>query len=35
MDSGTWWKIENAEKMLALPAARINGDWEKYWTEAA
>ena len=33
--SGAWWKIENAAKMLALRVARANGDWEKYWEEAA
>ena len=33
--SGAWWKIENAAKMLALRVARANGDWEKYWADAA
>jgi hypothetical protein len=33
--AGAWWKIENAEKMLALRVTRANGDWEKYWAEAA
>ena len=33
--AGAWWKIENAEKMLALRVARVNCDWEKYWAEAA
>ena len=33
--SGAWWKIENAAKMLALRVTRANGDWEKYWAEAA
>ena len=33
--AGAWWKIENAEKMLALRVVRANGDWEKYWAEAA
>jgi hypothetical protein len=33
--SGAWWNIENAAKMLALRVARANGDWEKYWAEAA
>lgn len=33
--AGAWWKIENAEKMLALRVMRINGDWEKYWAQAA
>jgi len=30
--SGAWWKIDNADKMLALRVTRINGNWEKYWT---
>ena len=29
--SGAWWKIENADKMLALRLTRANGNWEKYW----
>ncbi|MGH9991209.1 MAG: UPF0236 family transposase-like protein [Nitrososphaera sp.] len=33
--AGAWWKIENAEKMLALRVMRVNGDWEKYWEKAA
>ena len=33
--AGAWWKVENAEKMLALRVTRINGDWEKYWEKAA
>ena len=33
--AGAWWKIENAEKMLALRVMRANGDWEKYWEKAA
>jgi len=33
--AGAWWKTENAEKMLALRVMRANGDWEKYWAEAA
>jgi hypothetical protein len=33
--AGAWWKTENAEKMLALRVMRANGDWEKYWMEAA
>ena len=28
---GAWWKIENADKMLALRALRVNGNWESYW----
>lgn len=30
--SGGWWKLDNAEKMLALRALRANGDWERYWS---
>jgi len=30
---GAWWKVEHAEDMLALRVMRINGDWEKYWSE--
>jgi hypothetical protein len=33
--SGAWWKMDNAAKMLALRVMRANGDWEKYWAEAA
>jgi len=29
--SGAWWKIENAEKMLALRVVRANGEWQPYW----
>jgi hypothetical protein len=28
---GAWWRIENAEYMLALRINRLNGDWEAYW----
>ena len=28
---GAWWKIENADKMLALRVTRANGNWENYW----
>ena len=28
---GAWWKIENADKMLALRTMRANGNWETYW----
>ena len=28
---GAWWKIDNADKMLALRVSRANGNWEKYW----
>lgn len=33
--AGAWWKVENAAKMLALRVMRTNGDWEKYWAQAA
>ncbi len=29
--SGAWWKIDNADKMLALCATRANQNWENYW----
>lgn len=29
--SGAWWKIENAERMLALRVVRANGGWQSYW----
>jgi len=29
--SGAWWKIDNADKMLALRVNRANDNWEKYW----
>jgi hypothetical protein len=29
--SGAWWKIDNADKMLALRLNRANGNWENYW----
>ena len=29
--AGAWWKVDNAEKMLALRTTRANGDWENYW----
>jgi uncharacterized protein UPF0236 len=31
--SGAWWRVENAEKMLALRVARANGEWETYWAQ--
>jgi hypothetical protein len=30
--SGAWWKIDNADKMLALRVCRANGNWDHYWT---
>ena len=32
---GAWWRVENAEHMLALRINRLNGDWENYWREPA
>ncbi|MCP3882519.1 MAG: hypothetical protein GY701_29600 [Sulfitobacter sp.] len=32
--SGAWWKIDNADKMLALRVTRANGNWGKYWNHA-
>lgn len=29
--SGAWWKVENAEKMLALRVMRANNEWQSYW----
>ena len=28
---GAWWKIENADDMLALRSMRANGNWDDYW----
>lgn len=33
--AGAWWKIENADSMLALRTMRANGGWENYWSIAA
>ena len=30
--SGAWWRVENADDMLKLRAARHNRDWDKFWT---
>jgi len=29
--AGAWWKIENAEEMLALRVCRANDEWKNYW----
>lgn len=29
--AGSWWKDENAEKMLQLMTLRANKQWESYW----
>jgi len=31
---GAWWKIDNADKMLALRTMRANGNWNHYWDSA-
>lgn len=31
--AGSWWKEENAEKMLQLLTLRANGQWESYWAD--
>ena len=31
--AGAWWKVENAEKMLALRVNRANGEWNSYWKQ--
>jgi hypothetical protein len=31
--SGSWWKEENAEEMLALRTLRASGRWESYWAD--
>jgi hypothetical protein len=28
---GAWWKIDNADKMLALRVTRANNNWQNYW----
>lgn len=30
--AGAWWKEENANAMIALRTARMNGYWEEYWS---
>ena len=32
---GAWWRVENAERMLALRINRLNGDGEAYWAAFA
>jgi len=32
---GAWWRVKNAEAMLALRITRRNGDWDAYWTQLA
>ena len=33
--AGAWWRERNAEFMLQLRILRANGDWGKYWAQAA
>jgi hypothetical protein len=30
--AGSWWKLENLKKMIALRVSRANGGWEDYWS---
>jgi hypothetical protein len=30
--AGSWWKMENLKKMIALRVLRANGGWEDYWS---
>ncbi len=32
--SGAWWRVDNAEKMLALRTERASGQWSAYWLRA-
>jgi hypothetical protein len=29
--TGAWWKVDNAQKMLALRTLRANSNWDLYW----
>jgi hypothetical protein len=31
--TGAWWLVDNANKMLALRTIRENGQWESYWED--
>lgn len=33
--TGAWWKLENADSMLALRAMRANERWDDYWSFCA
>jgi hypothetical protein len=33
--AGAWWKLANAQKMLALRVVRANGDWARSWAPPA
>lgn len=30
--SGAWWKLKNAQFMLAMRVLKANGDWDVYWS---
>jgi len=30
--AGSWWKMENLRKMIALRVLRANGGWQDYWS---
>jgi Uncharacterised protein family (UPF0236) len=30
--AGSWWKVENLKKMIALRVVRVNRGWEDYWS---
>jgi hypothetical protein len=30
---GAWWRVDNADYMLALRVTRKNGDWPAYWAQ--
>ena len=31
--AGSWWKVENLKKMIALRVVRVNRGWEDYWSK--
>jgi hypothetical protein len=31
--AGSWWKVENLKKMIALRVVRVNRGWEDYWSQ--
>jgi hypothetical protein len=33
--AGAWWRVENADKVLALRVLRANGNWERLWHSRA
>ena len=30
--AGSWWKVENLKKMIALRVVRVNEGWDDYWS---